>query len=148
LKRGAKSSFALTRRASVDGYTWLKPRAIAAAHTLAERARNARLGSAVKPLLPAQIEQPLDAQPSVPGEPLFSHALEPQAVEAEPDAAAATVLDQVSAVAAEELASVPVALSSETAEPAAELKPTAAATDPESQEHAPAEAPKEEREKP
>jgi serine/threonine protein kinase len=45
LKRGAYRSLLRTRRASVDGYTWLKPRAVAAARRLSERARSMRAGS-------------------------------------------------------------------------------------------------------
>jgi serine/threonine-protein kinase len=87
LKRGAKSSLVRTQRASLQGYAWLKPRAISAAHTLAERARSMRSSHEAK-RLPAETEH---AESS-----------------AEPDMVASTVIDRVSAVAAEEVSSVPV----------------------------------------
>jgi serine/threonine protein kinase len=97
LKRGAKSSLALTQRASAHGYAWLKPRALAAGHTLAERARKLRSGQLAR--LPSEASEAAKDEPP-------AHAADS---DGDGDLAAATVLDQVSVVAAQELASVRVA---------------------------------------
>jgi hypothetical protein len=61
ITRGAKLSLAATQRASAQGYAWLKPRAISAAHTLAEKARKARHDEPPKQL-PAEADKGAEAE--------------------------------------------------------------------------------------
>jgi serine/threonine protein kinase len=65
LKRGALTTFSLSRSISVRGYSWLKPRAVSAAQRLAERARNVRV-AASRPQLASDNEQRPEIAPESP----------------------------------------------------------------------------------
>jgi serine/threonine-protein kinase len=96
--RGAKLSLAATQRASAQGYAWLKPRAISAAHTLAEKARRTRSGAQPKQL-PAEAEKIAEAELVAPTSDALANASASEPGAAQPteseDMAAATVLDRV-----------------------------------------------------